>query len=355
MAETLTADSIRRALRRGEVAPVYLLHGEEGFYTDLIAREVENLVAPDDRDFDLTMLYAPETEPAAVIEAARRYPMMSARQVVIVREVQEGYKPRFTPTAYLNALAPYVRQPSATTVLCLCFRGAQAKGAEFTKALKEGGGVALESRKLTEKMVASTVSNFITGKGLTADPKALAMLCDFVGTDLSRLYNEVDKLTVTLGPNAQVTPEAVERNIGISKEYNNFEFVAAVARHEDEKVFRILKRFASDPKNNPPQVLAVNLFNLFSNLLVAHYARDKSERGLMQELGFRFPMQLTDVRNALKWCGPWQTIEIISQIREFDGASKGNGSRQDPFGLLHDLCFHILNPVGRAGIAGLKV
>ncbi len=350
MAETPTADSIRRSLRKGEAAPVYLLHGEEGFYADLISKEVENLVAPDDRDFDLTMLYAPETEPGAVIEAARRYPMMSARQVVIVREIQEGNKPRFSPTAYLNALAPYVRNPSETTVLCLCFRGAQAKGAEFMKALKEGGGVALESRKLNERMIASTVTNFITGKGLTVDPKALAMLCDFVGTDLSRLYNEVDKLTVTLGPNARITPEAVERNIGISKEYNNFEFVAAVARHEPEKVFRILGRFASDPKSNPPQVLIVNLFNLFSNLLVAHYAQDKSERGLMQELGFRFPMQLTDVRNAMKWCGPWQTIEIISLIREFDCASKGNGSRQDAFDLLHDLCFHMLNPIGSAGM-----
>lgn len=350
MAETLTADIIRKALRKGDVAPVYLLHGEEGFYTDLIAKEMEGLVAPDDRDFDLTMLYATETEPAAVVEAARRYPIMSARQVVIVREVQEGCKPRFTPTAYLNALAQYVKSPSATTVLCLCFRGAQAKGAEFMKALKEGGGVALESKKLNEKMVATTVSNFITGKGLTADPKALAMLCDFVGTDLSRLYNEVDKLTVTLGPNARVTPEAVERNIGISKEYNNFEFVAAVARHDTVKVFKILRRFAADPKTNPPQVLVVNLFNLFSNLMVAQYAQDKSERGLMQELGFRFPMQLTDVRNAMKWCGPWQTIEIISLIREFDAASKGNGSRQDAFDLLHDLCFHILNPIGSEGV-----
>lgn len=350
MADTLTADTIRRALRRGEAAPVYLLHGDEGFYTDLIAKEVEALVAPDDRDFDLTLLYAPEAEPSAVVEAARRYPMMSARQVVVVREVQEGYKPRFTPTAYLNALAGYVRNPSPTTVLCLCFRGAQAKGAEFMKALKEGRGVAFESRKLSEKMVASTVSDFITGKGLTADPKALAMLCDFVGTDLSRLYNEVDKLTVTLGPNARVTPEAVERNIGVSKEYNNFEFVGAVARHDTAKVFKILRRFAADPKSNPPQVLVVNLFNLFSNLMVAQYADDKSERGLMQELGFRFPMQLTDVRNAMKWCGPWQTIEIISLIREFDGASKGNGSRQDAFDLLHDLCFHILNPIGSEGV-----
>lgn len=350
MADAITADSVRRALRKGEVAPVYLLHGEEGFYTDLIAGEIEKLVSPDDRDFDLTLLYAPQTEPAAVVEAARRYPMMSGRQVVIVREIQSGNPPRFTPTSYLNALADYVRHPSATTVLCLCVRGTQAKGAEFMKAIKEGNGVVLESRRLSEKMIGPTVSNFIAGKGLTVDPKALAMLCEYVGTDLSRLYNEVDKLTVTLGQGAMVTPEAVERNIGISKEYNNFEFVAAVAAHDAGKTFRILRRFASDPKNNPPQVLVTNLFNLFSNLLVAHYAKDKSERGLMQELGFRWPGQLTDVRKALGWCGAWQTIEIISLLREFDCNSKGNGSRQDPFDLLNDLCFHILNPIGRAGV-----
>ena len=106
MADNVTADSLRKAIKRGDVPPVILLHGEEGFYTDLIAREVETLVAPEDRDFDLTLLYATDTEPAAVIEAARRYPMMTSRQVVIVRELQEGCKPRFTTTAYLNALAP---------------------------------------------------------------------------------------------------------------------------------------------------------------------------------------------------------------------------------------------------------
>lgn len=350
MADMLTADSIRRAIRKGDAAPVYLLHGDEGFYTDMLSAEIEKLVPEENRDFDLSLLYAPETPPGAVIEAARRYPMMSERQVVIVREVQAGNSPRFTATAYLNALAEYVRQPAPTTVLCLCVRGAQAKGADFMKAIKEGKGVVFESKKLNERMIGPTVQNFITGKGLTVDPKALSMLCDFVGTDLSRLYNEVDKLTVTLGTGAQITPEAVERNIGISKEYNNFEFVSALARHDDAKVFRILKRFAADPKNNPPQVLVVNIFNLFSNVLVAYYALDKSERGLMQEMGFRFPGQLTDVRSAMRWCGAWQAIEIISLLREFDASSKGNGSRQDAFDLLHDLCFHILNPIGAAGI-----
>lgn len=350
MAEVITADSIRTTLRKGQPAPVYIFHGEEGFYTDMLSAEIEKLVAEEDRDFDLSILYAPETEPGAVIEAARQYPMMAQRRVVIVRELQSGHANRITCTAYLNALAPYVREPSPTTVLCLCVRGMQAKGADFFKALKEGKGVALESKKLNERMVGATVQNFITGKGLTVDPKALAMLCDFVGTDLSRLYNEVGKLTVTLGPGAMVTPESVEQNIGISKDYNNFEFVSAIARHDEEKVLRIFRRFASDPKNNPPQVLVVNLFTLFSNLLVAHYSRGLSDHDLMQALGFRYPVQLNDIKAAQRWCGAWETIEIISLLREFDSASKGNGSRQDAFDLLYDLCYHILHPIGAKGV-----
>lgn len=350
MAEKMTFESIMADIRNGVVAPVYLLHGEEGFFIDRISKELEGLVAPEDRDFDLSLMYAPENHPGAVIEAARRYPMMSPRQVMIVREIQEGFKPSVSAADYLNMLADYARQPSPSTVLCLCFRGRKATGAEFQKALKAGGGISFESIKFTDKNIAPKVEAFIRERHLTADPKALAMLCEFVGTDLSRLYNEVDKLTVTLGANAHITPEAVERNIGISREYNSFELISAIARHDTGKVFRIIARFAADPKRNPPQALVVNIFNLFANLLVALYAKDKSERGLMQELGFRSSYQLIDIRNLMKWCGPWQCIEIISLLREFDAASKGNGSRQDPFDLLHDLCFHTLNPIGSAGV-----
>ncbi len=346
MAETLTYTSICRDLRAGRPAPVYLLHGEEGYYIDALVDWFVKLVPESDRDFDLTVLYAPElSSPLEVVNAARRVPMFSRRQVVVVKEVQNG------GATFLNALASYVASPNPASVLCLCFRGKKATGAEFFKALRAGGGVAFESVKLRESNVASVVSEFIREKGLSVDPKALTMLCDFVGSDLSRLYNEVDKLTVTLGEGAMVTPEAVERNIGVSKEFNNFELVSAVANADVVKTLAIYNNFSANPKAHPVQMVAPSLFNLFASVLVAHYAQDKSDHGLMGELGLKWAGQLKDIKAAMRNYGPWQAIEIVGLIRRFDAESKGNGSRTDPYALFFDLLIHILNPLGQKGVS----
>lgn len=345
MAETPTFQSICRDLRAGRPAAVYLLHGEEGYYIDALVEQFEALVPDNERDFDLTVLYAPELDsPRTVENAARRYPVFSKRQVVIVKEVQAA------GANFLNALAGYAAHPVATTVLCLCARGQQAKGAEFMKALRAGSGVNFESKRLNERNIGSVVSDFIREKGLSVEQKALTMLCDFIGTDLSRLYNEIDKLTVTLGAGAMVTPEAVERNIGVSKDYNNFEFVNAIANADAARAMTILRYFSDNPKGNPVQILAVILFNFFANLLTAYYAADKSERGLMTALGFRSPWQLKDINAGMRHYSPWEVIEIIGLIRRFDAASKGNGSRLDPYALLFDLIIHILHPLGQKGV-----
>lgn len=345
MAETSTYLSICRDLRANRPAPVYLIHGEEGYYIDALAKEFEALVPESERDFDLTILYAPDlSSPLDVVNACKRYPMFSQRQVVIVKEAQTG------GANFMNALAQYVAAPASTTILCICFRGQQARGAEFLKALKAGGGVNFESKKLTDRNIGGAIMEFIKESGLTVDPKALEMLCDFIGTDLSRIYNEVGKLTITLGRGAMITPEAVERNIGISKDYNNFEFTSAIASRNETKALKIFTYFKANPKNNPVQVIAVVLFNLFSNVLTAYYAADKSERGLMAELGFRWPGQLKDVKTAMQNYNAWQVIEIISLIRRFDCASKGNGSRLAPYDLLFDLIIHILHPLGQKGV-----
>lgn len=350
MAETHTFQSIAAALKKGEAAPVYMLHGDEGFYIDEISRMVEGLVPQGDRDFNLTVLYAPQTEPGAVIEACKRYPMMADRQVVIVREVQNGMAPRFSAANYLKALAGYVAAPAPTTVLCLCFRGAEAKSAEFFKSLAAGGGVNFISKKLNDRSLVAAVVDFVKSRGLNIEAKALSMLCDFVGTDLSRLHNEVGKLTVSLGPGAMITPEAVERNVGISKDYNNFELVSAIANRDTRRAFEIIAYFRANPKNNPVQVLSTVLFNFFSNLLIAWYAPDRSEHGLMQALGFRWPGQLRDIKAAMAHYGPWPTVEIIGLIREFDCGSKGIRSRGDSYDMLHELLFHIFNPLGAQGV-----
>ena len=216
--------------------------------------------------------------------------------------------------------------------------------------MPKGGGVNFISRKLNDRTVGPAVADFVKSRGLTIEPKALAMLCDYVGADLSRLYNEVGKLTVSLGPGAMITPEAIERNIGISKDYNAFELVSALATGDAAKAFTIVNYFRGDPKNNPVQPLCATLFNYFSNLLIAWYTKDRSERSLMQALGFRWPGQLRDITAGMRRYGPWHVIEIISLLRVFDGNTKGNGSRLDPYDLLTDLVFHILNPVGEKAV-----
>ncbi len=343
MAEaTVTFTSLRNQLRKApsQLAPVYLLHGEEGFYIDQLVKDFEALVPEADRDFNLYNLYAPELTPAQVMDYAMRYPMMADRQVVILHEAQA------VPAQWLDNIASYVAQPNPSTVFVICSRGAAAKGKELKSALKKSGGVVFESKKLQERNVKVEIERFIKDKGLNVDPKSLQMLADYVGTDLSRLYNEIDKLTVTLPKGAMVTPEAVEANIGISKDYNNFELVAAVAKRDYKRALTIVDYFRSNPKNNPYVVTASTLFNFFTNVLIAIYTSDQGDHSLMAACGYKWPGQLTDLRNALRHFNAWHAIEIINAIRRYDAQSKGIGSRRDPYELLQELVLHILYPTG---------
>jgi len=341
ISDNVTFSSLTKLLEARKTVPVYLLHGEEGYYIDALVKSFEALVPESDRDFNLYHLYAPELEPEQVVECAQRYPMMADRQVVILHEAQA------VSATWLDKLAPYAASPAATTVLVICSRGAAAKGRELKAAVKKGGGITFESKKLKESNVRAVIADFIKDKGLTVEPKSLAMLADFVGTDLSRLYNEIDKLTVTLPKGAMITPEVIEANIGISKDYNNYEFVAALANRDFKRALTIAEYFRANPKGNPYPVTTTVLFNFFSNLLICLYTPDKGDHSLMAACGFKWAGQLTDLRNAMKHFNAWHTIEIINAIRRFDAQSKGVGSRRDPYDLLFELTLHILHPTGK--------
>lgn len=336
-----TFDNIRASLKAHRYAPVYILHGEEGFFTDELVRSFEAILPPDEREFNLYVLHAPETDLAKVGELCHRMPMMAERQVVLIKEAQA------TDARELAKLAPYVATPVETTVLVIACRGAQIKGKELLAAAKKSGAVVFESKKVREQNAPAYIGNYIRSKGLTADPKALEMLCEFVGTDLSRLYNEVDKLATLLPSGAQVTPEVVERNIGVSRQYNAFELTDALAEHNGAKAFRILGYFRANPKAVQMPVVAAAVFNLFADLLTAHYAGDKSEHGLMEATGIRYPMGIRRLRTAMRFYNAVRTVEIISAIRNFDAMSKGVNSRQDALDLFHGLIHHILTAPGR--------
>lgn len=340
-AESVTLASLKNEFNSRKLRPVYLLHGDEGYFIDMLVKMAEELVDPADRDFNLYTLYAPEIDASTVADTCQRYPMMADYQVVIVKEAQN------VPANWFKALSAYVQNPSSSTVLVIACRGGKCKSTEFVKFVNKGGGAVFESKKLNDVALADAIRDFVKSKGLTVEPKALSMLRDFVGSDLSRISNEVGKLTVTLGPGAMITPEAVERNIGFSKDFNNFELIAAVASRDADKVMTIVDYFKRNPKNNPAPVTTTVLANFFSNLLVCFYSSDKSERGLMAACGFRWPGQMTDVNRGMRNYNAAQTVEILSAIREYDGQSKGNGSRMDPYDLLKSLMFRILTASGR--------
>lgn len=335
-----TFDSIRKDIKAGNLAPVYILHGEEAYFTDVLAKDFEAVLSEDEKAFNQYILHGPEVEAAQVLDVCRRMPMMSDRQVVIIKEAQAMRADR------LARIAGYLETPVAATLLVICFRGAQAKGKEFLAAARKGGAVVFESKKVQEWNIPVYVSAYIRQKGLTADPKAAEMLRDFIGADLSKLYNEIDKLASLLPPNATVTPEAVERNIGISREYNSFELVDALAQKDAAKAFRCLAYFRSNPKAVPLVMATAAVFNLFADAMVAYYVPSRSDSAISEALGLKNSFGLKRVKNTMANYNAVQIVEIITAIRRYDAKSKGVGSRQNEHQLFHDLIFHILTAPG---------
>lgn len=330
---------IARAIKSGAPAPVYLLHGEESFYTDRLSGMFADMIPEGDRDFNLTVLYGPDVEqnPAKVIDACRRFPMMADRQVVILREAQS------MRADAVEKLAPYVAKPSTTTVLVICFRGAKAKGRELQAAARKTG-VVFESVPLKEAQVSQALIGIVKEMGLSIEPKGCEMLAQHVGTELSRLYNAVEKLHMVLGKGAMITPEAIELHIGISKDYNNYELQRAIAMRDAAKVFGIAEYFRRNPKNNPTVLTTGVLYTFFSDLLIYQFSAGKSPADRAAAMGKRWIP--AEYERAAKNYNARQVIEIIGALRDFDRKAKGLGSRQNEYDLLRDLMWRILTARG---------
>ena len=336
-----TYESIVKSLSERRYAPVYLLHGEEGYYIDALAKRFEDILPDDEKTFNQYILHAPETEPSQIIDLCRRMPMMSERQVVILKEAQAIRADK------LNKLHSYVADPAPSTILVICCRGAVAKGKDLLAALKKSGAVIFESKKVTDYNAPALIGNYIKSKDLSAGQKALEMLRDFIGTDLSRLFNEIDKLASLLPPRAEITPDVIERHIGVSREFNSFELVDAIAARDGAKAFRILAYFRSNPKAVPLVMTTASVFNFFADLLQAYYSPDRSDTGIMNELKLRNQFALRRIKLGMSRYTAVQVVEILSAIRNFDVQSKGVGSRQNEHQLFFDLIYHILSAPGR--------
>lgn len=338
-APAVTFESLMRDIKAGRLAPVYLLHGEEGYYIDVLTRALEQALPEDDRVFNQHILYALEHEPGAVMDLCRRFPMGGDRQMVIVKECQAARADK------VNSYHQYLRNPTPTTTLVLVFRGADAKGRDLMAAAK-AAAVVFQSKKVADWNVPTLVQNYVRERGMSIDAKSAAMLHEFVGNDLARLFNEVDKLGEILGPGAKITPEAIERNIGMSKDFNTFELLDALAARDAARAMRIVKYFNSNPKAAPATLVTGTLFGFYSDLLLAHYSPDKSDAGIAAALGLKNKFAAKRFVTGIQRYNAFQVIEAIGAIRQFDAMSKGRGSRQSEQPLLRDLVYHLLTAPG---------
>lgn len=338
--QTLTYENIRQQLKAGKYAPVYLLNGEEGYFIDMLVNDFAAILPEDEREFNQYVLYGPQVSPLEVIDICRRYPMMAERQVVILKEAQAMRADQ------RDALAPYIENPSPQTILVISCRGAKATGAKMLAALKKCESVTFNSAKIPEWKIGDHIKDYINSRGLNVQPKAMEMLKEYIGTDLSRLYNELDKLISILGTGATVTPESIERNIGVSKDYNTFELVDALAAKDFSKAMRIARYLRANPKATAMPLLTASIFGYFSDLMITYFLKDKSERGIMQALGMKYTFPMKRINAGRAKYNAFQVIEVIRAIRAFDCSTKGIGSRRDPFDLLDELIFRIVTAPG---------
>lgn len=325
-------------IRKRQFAPIYLLSGEEAYYIDEITGLLQNLVVDEDaRDFDMQIFYGADADIDTIISSARRFPVMSDRQLVMLKEAQSMPDAR----RQLEKLAAYTAHPVPTTVFVIAFKGDTLKAtSELVKKALANGGVIFESAKVRDYNLRTVIFDHCRDAKISIDEKSAEMLAAAIGTDLSRLFSEIEKLTIASGER-RITPDAIERNIGISKDFNNFELIAAIAAKDYTKAERIINYFERNPKQNPCVVTNTMIFNFFSNLMLAYYSPDRSDRGLMKQLNFTNVYRLKDIKQAMPLYSARKCMAIIHAIREFDCRSKGIGSMQKDYSLLRDLIFKI--------------
>lgn len=332
-----TFDEIMADLRNRIFKPVYFLAGEEPYYIDMIVDHIEEKVLSDsEKAFNQIVVYGDDTSIAGITDTARRFPMMSSHQVVIVREAQNLRK--------IEDLAVYVEKPLASTILVLSYKYKTLdKRTKFCKLL-ESQGVYFESPRFRDYQIPGWIERYLMTKGIRTDPSASAMLTEYLGTDLHKIVNELNKLIITLPKDKPViTTSIIEKNIGISKDYNNFELQKAVGEKNILKANMIAKYFADNPKDNPLTLSISSLFGFFTKLLTYHYTTDKSKNNIAAVLKINGYF-VRDYEMAASRYDISKTVRIISMLRTYDLRSKGFGDGGTGDGeLLKELIYKILH------------
>ncbi|WP_431109172.1 DNA polymerase III subunit delta [Winogradskyella poriferorum] len=324
-------------IKKGQIKPIYFLMGEEAYYIDKISDFIEdNLLDEAEKGFNQMVLYGRDVTIDDIVSNAKRYPMMAERQVVIVKEAQDLSRT-------IEKLASYAENPQPTTVLVVNYKYKKIdKRKALYKAINKNGSVVFESKKLYDNQVPDWIRRVLKGQGYDISPKAAQMLVEFLGTDLSKVNNELEKLKIVLPKGTQITPDHIEENIGISKDFNNFELRKAVGERNIVKAHQIAKYFADNPKDNPMVVTVALLFNFFSQLLHLHGMTDKNPRSVASALRVN-PYFVNEYLTAARNYPMKKVSAVVALLREFDVKSKGVGANAVPQGdLLKELLVRIM-------------
>ena len=312
----MTAQEIIKDIKARKLKPIYLLHGEESYYIDLVSDYLEQHVLSDaEKGFNQTILYGKDTEVMTVLNAAKRYPMMSDYQLVLVKEAQE-----LKIDKAAEQFQAYCEKPLSSTILVLCHKYGKFDKRKKVYKILEKTGVVFESASIYENKVPAWIDDFVRDKGYHINPKASTLLAEYLGNDLSKVANELEKLMLNVSKTQEIGTKEVQDNIGISKDYNVFELQNALARKDVFKANQIVNYFEANPKANPMVLVMGNLASYFTKILKYHYVVDKSQ--LARELGVS-PYFVKDYDLAARNYNYGKTLEVISLLRAYDLKSKG--------------------------------
>lgn len=327
-------------IRKKNCRSVYILMGEEAYFIDLIIENLEKYVIPEeDKDFNLNVFYGNDADVDYVIGVAQQFPVMAQKKLVILKEAQSMHQAK----NQLERFSSYIAQPNPQTVFAIAFKGDMLNaGSKILKSAKENGAVIFRSAVPRDYEISRYIRDYCQDNKVGIEEKAIDLLAQYIGPPLSKLYGEINKLIlINGGKNAKITCDDIEKNIGISKDFNNYELLNAIGRKDYARSMNIIKYFKANPKSNPTPVTTATLFNYFSNIVIAHYLPDKTDQSLSKTFGFKNSFQLQELKIALRNYNPKQAVNAIHHIREFDSKSKGIGSMLNEYDLLVELIFKL--------------
>jgi len=332
-------EQIKSAILKKELQPVYFLHGLESYYLDQLMQLFnENILKESEKAFNYTIFYGKDSNAQMIVDTAVRLPMMAERQLIIVKEAQD--------LRDITQLESYILHPNRQTVLVIIYKHKRLNlTTKFGKLVKANTQL-FESKPLYENQVTGWISNYCKSKKLNLEEGVAQLLSEYLGADLSKIVNELEKVSINLEANGLITKDLVEKNIGISKEYNVFELQKAIAFKDIKKISSILYFMKNNPKKNPPVLIISSIAGFFTRIYQGHFLSNQSDKQISTHFNFRHPSALAEFKIAIKNYPLSTTIELIHLLKTYDLYSKGvgyNSTGKEDIDLLEELIWKIIN------------